>query len=218
MNHATTTPSILRNQHAYGNVETVKYHDAFPRPKDDPMAVGFKFGYWGERHFNPSHADLPPSRTVLPSHTDAKRVRSPSPTLWSPKGATGTGAATGSAGATRAASPRASSPRSSSPSPRGAAGRSGDGDGDLAAQRGRQQGRLGRSPSPATGDRGSDGQDTGKLISADARLVDAVLKLQRKNKELEAALEVEREAGRAAVRELRAEARERKLLEEVLSL
>ena len=48
--------------------------------------------------------------------------------------------------------------------------------------------------------------------------MDAVLKLQRKNKELEAALEVEREAGRAAVRERRAEARERKLLEEVLSV
>ena len=64
----------LVRQHAYGNVEVVKYHDAFPRPKDDPMAVGFKFGYWGARHYDPSNNSLPPSRSVLAVHTSAAEV------------------------------------------------------------------------------------------------------------------------------------------------
>jgi hypothetical protein len=45
MNLGTTTKSILRNQHAYSNVETCKYFDAFPRPATDPLAAGFKFGW-----------------------------------------------------------------------------------------------------------------------------------------------------------------------------
>ena len=41
------------------------------------------------------------------------------------------------------------------------------------------------------------------------------MKLQRVNKEMAAALEMEREAGKAAVRELEAEIKERQLLEQV---
>ncbi len=55
----------------------------------------------------------------------------------------------------------------------------------------------------------------GNLVSADARLVEAVLTLQRQRAELQETLEVEREAGVAAARELRAERRQVKALEEV---
>lgn len=220
---------MLRNQHAYGNVETVKYHDAFPRPKDDPMAVGFKFGYWGERKFDPSNADLPPSRSVLPVHTtadDAKRSRSRSrsPSLWSPVG-------TSNGGRYRSSSPKTTG--SSGEGGRAARSWSRQGsEGDSEHRDERDAGRStpsrrrpSRSPSPRHDrelneqdvERGRDGDGSeGKLISADARLVEAVLKLQRQNKALQADLEAEREAGRAAVRELKAEINERKMLEETL--
>ncbi len=46
MNLPITTPSIISNRHNYSTVETTKYVDTFPRGNTDPLAAGFKFGYW----------------------------------------------------------------------------------------------------------------------------------------------------------------------------
>lgn len=48
MNLPVSTESIMRGRHNYGTVETTKYLDSFPRPHKDPLAAGFKFGYWGQ--------------------------------------------------------------------------------------------------------------------------------------------------------------------------
>jgi hypothetical protein len=84
MNFPVTTKSLMRNQHGYSTVETVKYLDAFPRQKTDPMSAGFKFGYWGQSEFKAGDAALEPSRSCLPD-SPRSRARKPRERSVSPR-------------------------------------------------------------------------------------------------------------------------------------
>ncbi len=97
MNLSVTTPSIISKKHNYGTVETTKYVDTYPRLHKDPLAAGFKFGYWGQADFSPENTQRPlrscvgevtPAQKgvsyVSPAPTDpyyatVERGRSPSP-------------------------------------------------------------------------------------------------------------------------------------------
>ena len=210
MNLPVSTPSILHKKHDYGTVEGTKYLDAFPRTATDPLAAGFKFGYWGQDAFSPDNASRPlrscvgevkvgskasyVSPPVEAYHRAVDSSRSPSPT--------------------RAGSMSASRQDARSPSPQRQRSKS--------PQRGSSSPSARRVPAPAASDFDFDrksgsskasprrGREDARSAVADTLYLESVV---QQNTNLDRALVLERESRRVLERELREETRARKLLE-----
>lgn len=200
MNLPITTPSIIRNHHDYGSVETTKYVDAFKRQNTDPLAAGFKFGYWGQPDYKPENS-LKPARSCVGEVKPGSKCSYVVPVPDPPYHAVVDGVGRRSPSPTRS---MAAADRGRSPSPQ--------------LQRSKSPQRA-VSPSRRSAASSRDGRQFEDLVSpvrsardstSDRLYVDGLV---HQNSNLDRALMLERESRRVLERELREEARARKLLE-----